>query len=120
MIASMQDFEAPHWEMLCKQILGQLLYLMYLAHEADPHRFPSPNLRDVGRILSLDFSTETQAMRAVVKTTFADRVEDSEFEILARPTPNHRQAASGLGARISAVYESTVGRTGLKPSSKRK
>lgn len=120
MIASMQDFEAPHWEMLCKQILGQLLYLMYLAHEADPHRFPSPNLRDVGRILSLDFSTETQAMRAVVKTTFADRVEDSEFEILARPTPNHRQAASGLGARISAVYESTVGRTGLKPSSERK
>lgn len=121
-IVSMQDFEAPHWEMMCKQMLGQLLDLMYQAHEIAPEKFGAPNLRDIGRIFSGDVSRDTQSMRATVLNTHKQtghRRED-DYYTLATPSPEHRQASKGLGARISAAYESKAGRTGLRPDPLRK
>lgn len=122
MITSMQDFEAPHWEAMCKQILGQLLHLMYTAHDIAPDKFPIPNLRDVGRILSGDLHDDTQAMRAVVFQHLKDlgQFEEGDWTTLNKPSPEHRQASKGLGARISAAYESHAGRTGLRAGGGRK
>ncbi len=116
MIISMQDFEAPHWEMLCKQVLGQLLDVMYLAHDIAPEKFAYPTLRDVGQILASDVHDETQGMRAVVLSALkgTGQRDEGDFHTLAKPSKDHVTASKGLGARISAAYESHAGRTGLK------
>lgn len=116
MIISMQDFEAPHWEMLCKQVLGQLLDLMYMSHEVAPDKFPEPSLRDVGKYLADDLHDGTQQMRAVALAALAPTGQRTkqDYAVLSNPSRDHVTASKGLGARISAAYESSAGRTGLR------
>lgn len=115
MILSAQTFEAPHWKALCEVLLGQLLRLFIEANEIDPLSFPLPTIMDIGRVLTAagGLKNATKKMVAtVLRTSGAERKAD--FSSLTDPTADQTQAAVGLGARLTAVFESEAGRTILQ------
>lgn len=116
-IIATQDFEAPHWAAQAEQILGQLLTLLYDAHEVAPDRFPQPTLKDIARMLSGNIAENTKSRRAVIDHTLIQSGQRSRDDYLALYNPNQTQAqaANGMAARIGRIFESELGRTGLAP-----
>lgn len=113
-IIATQTFEAAFYEALNKKQLGQLIQLMYGAHAVDPSRFPAPTVYDIGKILASP-SLE-KACREMVATVITNipgyRKED--FEALISPTKEMTDTAYGLGARLTSMYETRVGRVALR------
>lgn len=116
-----QDFEAAHWAALSKQLLGQLLTVMYDAHQAAPHRFDPPNLYMLGKILEKGSNIKqvTNPMRSAAMQKFGpkgdgSRSEDDYSNLRSIPRET-AQAAIGFSARLISIYESQVGRGGLQP-----
>jgi hypothetical protein len=113
-IIAMNKFETPYYEALNKKMLGQLLTLMFAAHELDPVRHPRPNLRDIGVILSApDLKAAVKERAALVLKSNAGFAPE-DFQTLLHPTRADQEAAGGLGARITASYDSEAGRRILK------
>ena len=118
-IMSLQDFEAAYYKALNEKQLGQLLSLMFAAHEIDPVRYPAPTMYDVGKILSAnDLAAATKPMVALVLENAPHFIKD-DFDALIRPDKAMIDAAGGLGARLTAIYESEVGRRVLRPGGAR-
>lgn len=115
-IMSLQDFEAAHYKALNEKQLGQLLALMFAAHEIDPVRYPAPTMYDAGKILSAnDLPSATKQMVALVLEN-APHFVKSDFNTLISPDKDFIMASTGMGARMTAMYETEVGRRVLRPS----
>lgn len=113
---SLQTFEAPHYRALNEKLLGQLTRLVYDAHELDPERFPQPTVYDIGKMLNRNIGTATRKLRAFVQEHHPNRGEE-DFAALDGNDQDMVGAASGLGARLTGIYESEAGKTLLTKSS---
>jgi hypothetical protein len=113
-IVGMAKFNDPYYEARNKKQLGQLLTLMYAAHEVDPVKFPGTNLRDIGVILSSNDLKAAVKERAAVVLKSNIGFEASDFQTVLAPNKDDQDLAAGLGARITAAYESEVGRRLLR------
>lgn len=113
-ILSLQQFEAAYYEALNKELLGQLINLMYWAHEADPTRFEYPTMYNVAKICgSASLPKATQAMRAVVMEAIPG-VTKNDFLVLSDPSTAMQQAATGFGSRLGNIFDSQAGRVVLR------
>lgn len=115
-IVGAQQFDDGYYRSLNEKQLGQLIRLCYLANQIDPNRFFKPSVYDLGKILaSPDLSIATKEMVAIVVSNFPN-VKKDEFDSLIRPDKAMAEAAGGLGARLTALYETEVARRTLRPS----
>ena len=114
-ILASQTFEAAYYRALNEKQLGQLIQLLYAANTVDPVRYPSPTVYDIGKILASP-SLE-KATRDIVATviTHVPGFTKADFDSLLGNDPAMIQAAGGLGARLTAMYETQTGRTALRP-----
>jgi hypothetical protein len=118
-ILASQDFEAAYYRALNELQLGQLITLLYAAHEIDPTRYPVPTVYGIGKILSSpDLPAATREMVATVIATYPNFTRD-DFNTLIRPDKAQVEAAGGLGARLTAMYETKVGRNALRDGGSR-
>lgn len=116
-IIATQEFENPHWAAQAQTALGQLLTILYSAHEVAPEKFPVPTLKDVARMLAGDIAANTRAQRAELKRTLvaSGQMDEDEYAAISNPTQTIKEAANGMAARIGRIFESELGRTGLVP-----
>lgn len=118
-ILASQDFEAAYYRALNELQLGQLITLLYTAHEIDSSRYPVPTVYGIGKILaSPDLPAATREMVATVIAATPHLGKD-DFNTLIRPEKAFVEAASGLGARLTAMYETKVGRNALRDGGSR-
>lgn len=115
-ILSLQEFDAPYYKAINQKQLGQLTNLLYWAHEADPTQFEYPNPLQMGRILSKSSLPSAVKKYAAVVTTQIPGVEQDDFHVLLKPSKAEADAAPGLGARITSMYDTQAGRTVLRPA----
>lgn len=115
-IVGAQQFDDGYYRSLNEKQLGQLIRLTYSAHQIDPTRYAKPSVYDLGKILAApDLAAATKEMVAtVISNTPGLRKE--EFDSLIRPDKAMSEAAGGLGARLTALYETEVARRTLRPS----
>jgi hypothetical protein len=114
-IVGAQQFDDGYYRSLNEKQLGQLIRLTYTAHQIDPTRYAKPSVYDLGKILAApDLAAATKEMVAtVISNTPGLRKE--EFDSLIRPDKAMAEAAGGLGARLTAMYETDVARRTLRP-----
>lgn len=112
-------FEAAYYEALNEKQLGQLMQLVFAANKIDPDKYPAPTVYDIGKILeSPSLEKATKEMVAVVISNIPYfRKED--FNTLIMPEKPMIEAAVGLGARLTAMYETQAGRMALRSGNNR-
>jgi len=114
-IIASQEFEAPYYRALNEKQLGQLITLLYSANQIDPEKYKLPSVYDIGRILSNpDIPSQMRPIVAAV-VNVVDDLQKENFDALINPDKAMRDAAGGLGARLTAMYETRVGRLALRP-----
>lgn len=107
-------FEAAYYEALNEKQLGQLMQLVFTAHTIDPLKYPAPTVYDIGKILeSPSLEKATKEMVAVVITNVPS-FKKEDFNTLVTPEKPMVEAAVGLGARLTAMYETQAGRMALR------
>lgn len=117
-ILSLVEFEAPYWKSINEKALGQLCNLLFWAHECDRTAFEYPTIVRMGRLL--ERGGKDQGMKRALKrelVTVLERVpgvSEDDFSSILNPSPDEMQAAPGLGARLTAMYETQAGRTVLR------
>ena len=115
-IMAMQEFEAPYYKALNERMLGQLVRLFYEAHQVDPDTFPAPDVYRIGHTLTQNLRDATKDMVKAVMSNLPSRTGE-DFQAVTHPDPAARDAAPGLGARLTAAYETDAGRYVLRPRS---
>lgn len=113
-ILASQEFEAAYYRALNEKQLGQLITLLYAANEIDPVKYPQPTVYSIGKILaSPDLPAATRETVATVVSAVPAFVKE-DFDSLVRPEKAMIEAAGGLGARLTAMYETQAGRLALR------
>lgn len=119
-IVGAQQFDDGYYRSLNEKQLGQLIRLCYTANQIDPDRFTKPSVYDLGKILaSPDLTLATKEMVAIVISNYPN-IKKDEFDSLIRPDKAMSEAAGGLGARLTALYETEVARRTLRPNGENK
>jgi hypothetical protein len=119
-IISLTRFDDEYYQNVSKKVLGQLLKLMFWAHEVDPAGFPLPTLYEISRVLSApSVAAATKKMRAVVCANIPGVVDD-DFHTLSRPSQVEAGQAASWGAKIGNLYETQAGALALRPSGDRR
>lgn len=118
-ILASQEFEAAFYRALNEQQLGQLVTLLYAANQIDPVKYLQPTVYDIGKILSSrDLAAATRDMVATVISTMPTFSRD-DFHSLMGKDKNFIETAMGLGARLTAMYDTQAGRMALRPGDNR-
>ena len=119
-ILSLNEFEAAYWENINKKMLGQIVNLMYWAHQVDPTSFAFPTMYDLGKMLGgSSLPASTKKMRAVVRSMIPS-LNDDDFLSLGAPSKDEQMSASGFGAKLTQMYDTQAGRAVLRPSGDRR
>lgn len=114
-ILASQTFEAAYYRALNEKQLGQLIQLLYAAHSIDPVRYLAPTVYEIGKILAApSLEKATRDIVAAVITHVPAFVK-GDFDSLLGNDTAMIQAAGGLGARLTAMYETQTGRLTLRP-----
>jgi hypothetical protein len=115
-IVGAQQFDDGYYRSLNEKQLGQLIRLCYTVNQIDPIKYPKVSVYDLGKILaSPDLSVATKEMVATVISNYPS-VKKDDFDSLIRPDKAMAEAAGGLGARLTALYETEVARRVLRPN----
>jgi hypothetical protein len=115
-IIGSQQFDDGYYRSLNEKQLGQLIRLTYAANSVDPTRYTAPTVYDLGKILSApNLAAATKEMVATVVSS-TPGIRKEEFDSLLRPDEAMAKAAGGLGARLTALYETEAARRSLRPS----
>jgi hypothetical protein len=111
---------ASFYEAINRKAAGQLLNLMYDAHEVDSTTYPFPTIGEMGRILAngAGLPAAVKKMVATVITINPARTADDYFA-LVKPDKSQADAASGLGTRLTNMLDTYAGRTLLRPDASR-
>ena len=118
-ILASQKFEDAYYRSFNEKQLGQLVTLLYTCNKIDPDRFPHPTVYEIGNILSAsDLREATKEMVALVLREIPT-FEKKDFDTLINPSKIMQETAGGLGARLTAMYQTQVGRVALKPGNNR-
>ena len=114
-ILASQTFEAAYYRALNEKQLGQLIQALYAAHSIDPVNYPSPTVYDIGKILgSASLEKATRDLVALVVQNYTEFTKN-DFDALLGNDKAMIEAAGGLGARLTAMYETRAGRLTLRP-----
>jgi hypothetical protein len=114
-ILASQTFEAAYYRALNEKQLGQLIQALYAAHSIDPITYPSPTIYDIGKILgSASLEKATRDLVALVLQNYSEFTKN-DFDALLGNDKAMIEAAGGLGARLTAMYETQAGRLTLRP-----
>lgn len=120
-ILSLTRFDDEHWQNVNKRMLGQLIKLMFWAHQIDPASVPAPTMYEVGKILSAPKLVQaTKKMRALVVANRPDVNENEEFGSMVNPTQDETKSATGFGAKITQIYDTAAGAITLRPTGNRR
>ena len=113
-ILSLTRFDDDYYKQQSVLVLGQLLKLLYWAHEADPASCPLPTIRTISNILgsSSGLAAETKKFRAIVMQN-TPGLPKEEFQVLESPQQVHQQQAHSWGAKLGNLYDTQAGRTVL-------
>lgn len=115
-IVGAQQFDDGYYRSLNEKQLGQLLRLCYTVNQIDPIKYPKVSVYDLGKILAApDLTVATKEMVATVISNYPS-VKKDDFDSLIRPDKAMAEAAGGLGARLTALYETEVARRVLRPN----
>jgi hypothetical protein len=115
-VLSLTSFDDEHWQNINKKLLGQLVNLLYDAHEADGSLVPYPTIFEVGKILSQpNLATATKKLRGVVATRSPGQYDEERYSALSSPTQEEQKTASGFGAKLTQMFATRAGRTILQP-----
>jgi len=118
-ILASQKFEDAYYRSLNEKQLGQLVTLLYTCNKIDPDKYPHPTVYDIGNILSAsDLREATKEMVALLLREIPS-FEKKDFDTLINPSKIMQETAGGLGARLTAMYQTQVGRVALKPGNNR-
>lgn len=113
-VLALQEFEAAYYEALNKELLGQLVNLMYWANEAAPDRFEYPTMYNLAKICgSPSLPKATAKMRATVLSSVPGTTE-ADFLVLSAPSKAMQEAATGFGSRLGNVFDTQAGRAVLR------
>lgn len=113
-IIASQQFDDGYYRALNERQLGQMINLLYAANSIDPIKYSTPTVYGIGKILA---APDVPAlMRETVATVLssAPGFTRDDFDMLVRPDQATAQASSGLGARLTAMYETQAGRVALR------
>ena len=114
-ILASQEFEAAYYRALNEKQLGQLVTLLYAAHEVNPAERDLPTVYEIGKILA------SPDLAAAVRPIVADVIAavpgftKSDFDALLGKDKAFTETAAGLGARLTAMYDTKAGRNALRP-----
>ena len=118
-ILASQKFEDAYYRSLNEKQLGQLVTLLYSCNKIDPEKYPHPTVYEIGNILSAsDLREATKEMVALLLREIPS-FEKKDFDTLINPSKIMQETAGGLGARLTAMYQTQVGRVALKPGNNR-
>lgn len=118
-ILASQKFEDAYYRSLNEKQLGQLVTLLYACNKIDPERYSYPTVYEIGNILSAsDLREATKEMVALLLREVPS-FEKKDFDTLISPSKIMQETAGGLGARLTAMYQTQVGRVALKPGNNR-
>lgn len=118
-IIASQKFDDGYYRALNERQLGQMVNLLYAAHSIDPVKYPSPTVYGIGKILAApDVPAVLRETVASVLSAAPGFIRD-DFDMLIRPDQATAQASSGLGARLTAMYETQAGRLALRGTDER-
>jgi hypothetical protein len=122
-ILSLTRFDDDYYKQQSVLVLGQLLKLLYWAHEADPTTCPLPTIRTISNILgsASGLAAETKKFRAIVMQN-TPGLPKEEFQVLESPQQVHQQQAHSWGAKLGNLYDTQAGRSVLSqpgPSDRR-
>lgn len=114
-ILASQDFEAAYYRALNEKQLGQLVTLLYAAHEVNPANYELPTVYEIGKLLaSPDVPAAVRGIVADVVAATPGFSKD-DFDALLGKDKAFTETAAGLGARLTAMYETRAGRIALRP-----
>lgn len=116
-VMSMVRFDDEHWQTLSRRVMSQMCNLFYLAHHADPQTFPYPNLYDLG--MALFEGPGSRSIKNRLGTVIAahpDTHSKEDFQALLHPTEGERSQMSAIGAKLTNLYETPIGRAVLRPA----
>lgn len=115
-IMSLTSFDDDYYQQISKKLMGQLLRLMYIAHEVDPTNCPRPNLYEIARILGQQkLGQATKRLLAIA----SQRVPAADFEMLQAPSQVEQGQAHSWGAKLGQVFQTEAGERVLRPDSNR-
>lgn len=115
-VLSLSEFDDEHWQSINKKLLGQLINMLYDAHEADPTVVPYPTIFELGRVLSKSsLNDATKKMRGLIKTRQGAAYDEERYSAMSSPTAEEQKTASGFGAKLTQMYATVAGRTMLRP-----
>lgn len=115
-ILSLTKFDDEYYQSVSKLVLGQLLKLLWWAHEIDPVANPNPTMADIANILSSpSIVAATKKERALIKSHMPDLDMDSEFRSLLAPNKDQANQAASWGAKLGQLYTTQAGLTLLRP-----
>ena len=118
-ILASQTFEAAYYRALNEKQLGQLIQLLYAAHSIDPITYPSPTVYEIGKILgAASLEKATRDLVALVLQNYPE-FNKNDFDSLLGNDKAMIEAAGGLGARLTAMYETQAGRLTLRPGNEK-
>lgn len=118
-IIASQQFDDGYYRALNERQLGQMVNLLYAANSIDPIKYATPTVYGIGKILA------APDVPAVLRETVASVLSAAptftrdDFDMLIRPDQATAQASSGLGARLTAMYETQAGRLALRGTDER-
>lgn len=124
-VLALQEFDDAYWAALNQRMLGQLLGLMYYAHEARPDKWEAPDMYRLGRLFS-EYPEGGNRCPDMVKNMIKDvlatggAMTEENFSSVHRPSKPEAQSASGYGSKIINMYETNAGRLALRPSPQRR
>jgi len=118
LLMTAQTWDDQYWASISKDVLGQVVRLLYRSYELYPTKFDPPDLRTIARILGdpAGLPEATKERRALLKRAVDEgRLVDARFDILKAPTDHQRQAAAGLASRLAHFYNLEVGQRCISP-----
>ena len=115
-ILSLNEFEAAYWEAINKKMLGQVINLFMDAHAIDPITFPAPTMLDIGRLLASPSLPAASKKMVATVVSAANGLTKETYNTIQQPTKDESMSAAGLGAKLTLIYDTVVGRTVLQPA----
>ncbi|MFM7088857.1 MAG: type IV secretion system DNA-binding domain-containing protein [Candidatus Paceibacterota bacterium] len=113
-ILASQQFEAAYYRALNEKQLGQLIQLLYACNSIDPVAYPTPTVYEIGKVLAAPSLPQATRERVAIVTSTISGYKKEDFDSLINPDAAMVQAAGGLGARLTAMYETQAGRRALR------
>lgn len=114
-ILALSKFDDEYYQSVSKLVLGQVLKLMYTAHEIDPVTCPLPSLSTVANVLSSkSIGNALRKEKAIVKKHLGDERFTEEYRVIIAPEQVEQTQANSWGAKLGGLFQTKAAMTMLR------